>query len=299
MKILSLSASALTLTAALLLAPSTSKATLVYNDGDLLLGFTATSGTGSSVDYLVDLGSATNYIAGGSFATGAPVKLTLGNIGADLAATYGAGWATNANLIWSINGTQRLAGNGFAKNTAFGSLPESTVGVQTIAPPQPSVSSASNLTGKLLSQSGSYALGSTNTNGGGLANGDQVQSTNSTVALFQPVGFSQSYASYQPNGVNTSGATAYGYYNPGNLNDFTNGVGGSVADLYELGSGATGVNYLGVFQFDNSGNLYFDSASPSSASFPLSQTPEPTSFAMLAIGAGFLGMARRRRAVQA
>jgi len=291
-----LTTSILALAGMAIISPA-AKAALTYNDGDLILGFYATSGTGSSIDYEVDLGSAANFVAGGSFATGTPVQLSLGNIGADLAATYGAGWATNGNLNWSINGTQRLAGNGFAKNTIFGTLPESTVGVQTVPPPQPSLSQANTLSGKVASQGNSYALGTTNLNGGGLANGDQVQSTNSTVALFQPVGFSNSYASFQPGGVNTTGATAYGYYNPPNLNTFASGTAGSVSDLYELGSGTTGVNYLGVFQFDDSGNLFFDSASASSISFPLTAVPEPATFAFGLVMIGACAVRRFRTRV--
>jgi hypothetical protein len=87
----------LALGAAAALPVTSAKAASAAN-GDILVGFRATGGTGSTKNLVVNIGAATALES----ATGA---VNLGNINADLAATYGSNWATRAKLFWGAAGT--------------------------------------------------------------------------------------------------------------------------------------------------------------------------------------------------
>ena len=66
-----------------------------YTDGNLILGFQATSGTGAEKNVFLGLGSATSLRNNGS-------RGVLGNIGDTLAATYGAGWYSRTDLLFGV-----------------------------------------------------------------------------------------------------------------------------------------------------------------------------------------------------
>ncbi|MFZ4695280.1 MAG: hypothetical protein ACOYMV_09160, partial [Verrucomicrobiia bacterium] len=66
-------------------APS---ATFNYHDGDLLLGFSSKS---LANEYVINLGQAYNLPSG---------NLSLGDVGTDLVATFGANWYTLSDLYW-------------------------------------------------------------------------------------------------------------------------------------------------------------------------------------------------------
>ena len=72
--------------ASVVLTLSRSDAAFTYNNGDILLGFDATGGTGASTDYEVDLGAASQF-----FNATTPFTLSF-NLGADLTSLYGANW---------------------------------------------------------------------------------------------------------------------------------------------------------------------------------------------------------------
>jgi hypothetical protein len=66
-----------------------------YADGNLILGFQATSGQGSAQNVFLNLGKATDIRDNGN-------KGVLGNIGATLTATYGAGWYAREDLWFGV-----------------------------------------------------------------------------------------------------------------------------------------------------------------------------------------------------
>jgi hypothetical protein len=70
------------------------------SNGDLILGFTASSGTGAATDIEVDLGAASNYAAALT-----PGTYNLTNLNTDLSSTYGS-WATDSNLSFAIFGSE-------------------------------------------------------------------------------------------------------------------------------------------------------------------------------------------------
>lgn len=68
-----------------------------YTDGNLILGFQATSGQGTSQNVFFNLGKATDFRDNGS-------RGTLGNIGTTLSNTYGADWYTRTDLWFGVIG---------------------------------------------------------------------------------------------------------------------------------------------------------------------------------------------------
>lgn len=225
------------------------QALLPYDDGDVLLGFRATGGEGAPTNYLVNLGSATQFTG----ATGR-ISVNIGNIATDLANTFGAGWNTRSDLLWSISGVQRVAGNGFPTNTMFATRTEDTPGVQSTPWTRLSAFSAGIPAGKV------QAMGFTGYRTGTTA--DQTISPNNPKGLLQSTNASNSYASFQPNGSNTTGASAFGYFIGGATGiegTFANGTAGSVLDFYKLepGAGSPPAVLVGAFKLDNNGNLTF------------------------------------------
>ncbi|MFZ4388240.1 MAG: hypothetical protein ACOYOI_08780, partial [Chthoniobacterales bacterium] len=100
----------------------------VLNDwvsNDLMIGFRASGGAGSSDSYLINVGSAANYNTNRSALT-----LSLGGIGTDLTAKYGGGWYSRSDLFWGMFGTTISAAP-----TLYSSVARSDSNVQSIPPP--------------------------------------------------------------------------------------------------------------------------------------------------------------------
>src|SRR5271169_4109928 len=81
---------------ALLTSPVRAQSVLSAHQGDLILGFRATGGTGAGLNLEVDLGSISNFY---NAAPGSTTVLSA-LVSQDLADTYGAGWFTDTNLFW-------------------------------------------------------------------------------------------------------------------------------------------------------------------------------------------------------
>ncbi len=268
----------LALAGAVWLVPASSQAALVYADGDVLLGFRATGGTGGSTSYLVNLGNITQFLAADSSNTVLTLDSEIGNIGADLVANYGGSWNTRVDVLWSTTGVQKIGGGGLASNTILASR-SSYVGYQASAPwVSPSAFGAGAPAGKLQSEAQKYLAG---TDGSG-----QTESTNSLYALIQPNSVANDHRSFQPGGENTTGLSAYGYFNDayGVESNFGNGgVGGTALDFYVLQPGSGNGDFIGQFTISNTGTV----------TFTPDGVPEPASF--LAFGVGTLALASTRR----
>ena len=262
--------------------PSAARATIIYNDGDLILGFRATGGQGASTDYLIDLGPASSIVN-----SAVPITFAIGNINGDLTTLFGS-WATRADVFWSVSGVQKIAGNGFANNTMFATRSDTIsapLGTATTTPwTRPSSFGAGTPAGKVANMGIQYGLGTT----GNVAGADQMESASISGALIQPVSQTNSFASFQPLGLNTTGASAYGYFVDGNGIEgaFGGGAAASVLDLYQLtpGAGSLPATFNGNFSINNSGAVTF---TPS--------VPEPTAGLSLVLGAAILGGFRRRK----
>jgi hypothetical protein len=232
--------------------------------GEVILNFTQTSGT---ANLEVDLGSIKQFLAGGSFATGAPVTLTLLST-ADLVAAYGASWNSSAdNVFWSVaTAIGTLNNAGAPKLTLFGTV----------------------------ANNASIPTGDNNQGAEGAFITDEISNltnynptANSTEAGLVPVSDSSSY-----NG--DSGLTGNGGANPSqgffsvpafgaNFQDQTNGT--SSSDFYEMQENTAGTD-IGTFTLSSSG-LTFQSAAA---------VPEPSTWATVILGAATLIGLRRRRA---
>jgi hypothetical protein len=272
MKIKSLKISALLALAGISLFATSAKATNTYTDGDLLLGFFASGGTGATSTYVVDLGSATNFTSAGS-----DLSLSIGNIGADLAAVYGSSWNTRSDLYWGVYGSADLGSVGsFPTNTVWGTKAEATIGTKVSAPASGSSSTLSQPAGKIFSVGNAYD----SVNGNGYTN-----TANSSVAVIEATGDTNSFSSFQTT------TTAFGYFN-NPWGNFGSGTTGTALDLFTLKPGTVATRsstYNGTFHIDNSGGV----------SFTLQPTavPEPsTVYAALAL-VGLIAFRARRRIV--
>ena len=239
-------------------AAPAAQAALNYSDGDLFLSFRATGGQGATTDYIVNIGPASQFIG-----TSGSVSVALGNIVGvgsvldDLVSIYGADWRTRTDFLWSISGVQKAAGNGFAKNTMFASNKEPVAGTQSTPWTSPSAFGAGTPALKMQTMgTPGYSAGTTSVSPG------QTESTNSTKALSQNTAAANSYASYMPGGTNTTGSSAFGYFNSalGIENNFDGGTASSVLDLYKLepASGSLPGVLLGAFRLSDSAVLTFN-----------------------------------------
>jgi hypothetical protein len=253
---------------------------LTVSNGDLFLGFRVTGGTGSSFDYLIDIGQASLYRdATGSFVLNNTAGINIGNIGADLTSIFGANWYTRNDLYWGVVGTVNLNPVGIdAANTEYASKGETTFGT-----PEAPWNRRSN------SQQGSAntAIGPSGLTGSSLTGASST--ANSTRAVQQNSGDANSWYSYV-HAADGSGTSFNGSYNSALEGSFGGGTGGSALDLFRMTTSTTAGlpgTYLGRFTTDTSGNITFT---------PTAVVPEPSALTALAGGAALLGLMRRRSA---
>ncbi len=208
--------------------------------GDLFLGVRALDGDGANVSYLVKIGTDTtfrNAAAGSSFnVTG------LGNLGNDLAGTYGTEWYNRADVVWAVFG---------ARNTSTTTVYGSRARLSPAAPtaPWPALNSTDR-------NPVATAISSVTDNVGGYKNREATP--NSTVDTFQPNTFDSSSYSKQ---VGTPGTTDFGSTSQwGTIEaSFANGPAASVLDLHRISatSGVPNSTFIGSFTLTSSGTLQF------------------------------------------
>lgn len=231
------------------------------------MGIRATGGTGSGTTYVVNLGQASTYRDAAGVDAFNPLTLNLGNIGADLAATFGANWASRTDLNWGIAGTS-------SNTITVGGDPVATVYLSR------SQTSPSNIPTAPTIDSETLRLGVSSRMVGAADTFDSYeQSLNSTVAVFQGSTDPNGWRSYMATGSPQSGNT------PGNT-DFGAGI----------NIEATPARQLALFRLsDNSAGSYegyFSIASNGVVTF----VPEPTSALLGGLGSLLLLIRRRRSA---
>lgn len=223
--------------AGLSLGSTQAVAALPYTNGDLLLGFRASGGAGASRDYVVNLGSATQFSGG----TGTITLSGIGNIGADLATTggalglFGPSWNTRADVFWGIVGTD-LGGD--PANTLYASRPRTSPLYQSSAWVRRS-NSAQSSTNSLFR---AYISGYVNSDANAVSPKGTIQATS----------FANSYAQF------TSGGVDFSFFQ--NIEgDFGAGAAGSVLDLFKVVPSTSGgiSTHLGYFSIANDGTLSF------------------------------------------
>ena len=254
---------------------SVSQAATVASAGasNIFLAFRNTNGTGSS--YLVNLGDPrqfTQAVAGTSFnlssinlvnATNDVIgTYSLGNIGADLAATFGAGWATDSSLSWALFGR-----NSATVPTLYASRAENPFGTDALAWPaldDTSRQATASQINSVISNFNTLQATANNANLGAVqANAANSGSYNFQVAPGQDFGSLSQWTGIEASGVN--------------------GITSTSLDLFRLNATTTN---LGTFTISNTGALNFTAG--------VNAVPEPskTLFALVGGVAVFL---RRRR----
>lgn len=282
MQLPTLPARLLLATAGLALANSAAKAALDYDDGDLLLAFRATGGAGANTNYLVNLGNAATYVNATQILT---LDIELGNLKADLDALYTADWKTRVDFFWSVSGVQKVAGNGFTTNTMFATAAQTgtlTLGIQgSTAWTRPSAFGAGAPALKMQSFGERFELG----DGDATPNGS-TESSNSSFALIQPANSANSYSSFMPGGVNTQGASAFGYFSSATTieGSFSAGTAGVMLDFYHIAPGSGNSAFEGTFTLNDNATV----------TFAPTGVPEPSSMMALALGVTVLSGIRRR-----
>ena len=243
-----------------------------FTNGDILLGFFASSGTGAGQNLMVNLGSFQQFDNN----DGATINFNSGIV-ADLSATYGADWNTLGLVKWSLTGTtgSTAAIDGVNRKTIFA----------TIATGSAPIAAASDAT-----------QGTNVTNITSIATAFNATTSNTTANSTVSVVLASSNVNSMQARLTTANSVRFGATNQ----SFATGT--SVADFYAViptgvapsglavdGSEflyASGANLLGSFTLDASGLSF--TASGASA------IPEPSTFAALA-GAAVLGLAAFRR----
>jgi hypothetical protein len=268
---------------------STAKAaTITSVPGDVVLGFYATSGSGTASTVEVDLGSATQF---DNAAPGQIINLTGASLlaTADLSATYGAGWATDSALNWGLAASnQGTTFPGVGLYTLWASEPETPAGTLNtpyVAQPRLSQQAPSGLIASMYT----------------LLNG-ATSTTNSSVTAIEPTATANSY--YGEDTQNGPGVS-FGYFSPmidntvtntatsGTLLGGGNASGFALSDFYLLTTANAGNNgkLLGQFQFNASTGV-----------FRFVAVPEPSSIGLTGVGflslIGFVAL-RRRRSIMA
>lgn len=217
-------------------------AALVPNpvSGDLFLGFRASGGTGGSEAYIVKLGRDTDAI----FTVSGNVT-SVGNVGADLVAKYGAGWKTRDDLYWGIFGVRGLS----SIPVLYASRERNPVATPATAW-APLVysgrTSAGNRINSVLTGIGGYRL--------------STATANSTVGTFQSNSGQESSYNFE---VATAGTSDFGSLSQWQSieGSFISGTSGTALDLFRLsGDGDVGTNpttLFGTFTINDSGVIHF------------------------------------------
>lgn len=246
---------------------SSARAQVLFNAGDLLLGFEQ---SGTTSNYVVDLGSLSNFI-------GVTGSITFNLSTTDLGNVFGSTWASNSqsNLVqWGvIGGTSRTATQTYGsvtlpKNTLFYTVGETVAGTQSLAPLRGANAAQNSINGNIVSLDNAF-------------DGAAAAPGSSTATIFA----SGTWSSFSP------GSTAFGIGSsieqPGS-GSFT-GPTNSVLDLYELQTSSVANQpgtLLGSFSLSNSGVLTFTGA-----------VPEPSTYALMGIGLALLVWQVRRKNV--
>ena len=233
-------------------------------NGDIFLGFRADGGTGGSTSYLINLGQNTQFQ---NATPGTTITLSLGDIAADLAATYGAGWADRADLHWGVFGVRNSS-----SPSVYASQERADTDIQTGNWPAldlPARTGTASQISSVIDQIGGYR--------------GQQATSNSLVGIFQS---NSAAASSYAKQVNTDGTTDFGSLSQwGSIEgSFGSGSEGTVLDFYRLsGSSTSPVSYLGNFTITDSGTVTFNAV------------PEPSMAILGSVGSLLLFIGRRRR----
>ena len=206
------------------------KAQVIYNsaNGDFLIGFRQEGNTNS---VLADIGPIADFTQSHTF--------PLGDLATKLSTTFGANWATNVTVWFSLAATNRP---GDATNTNY-----VTYSDQIRQTPWNRLTSTNshNLQNKVIAMGNQYNAFSSQQTGGPAVVEPQSQA---------PDG----YREYMPGGTNDAGHApgniSYGFFNPDVEANFGGGVANAPLHLVQLVPGSGPGTVVGTFSLSSNGS---------------------------------------------
>jgi hypothetical protein len=257
--------------AGLVLIASPVRAQYASGSGDFLLGFRQ---VGNNNSVFVDIGPIASLNTG-------PQTFTLTGLGSVLSSTFGNGWASDANVFFSLSATNRP---GDPTTTSWVTSAEAV---------------GSGVESKIWKDL-------TNTNAGILVNKINAmgQQGNTFDAAFGTAGHRtvvennttpNEYRLYMPGGTNDSGHAqgniAFGFFNPTTEGNFGSGAAGVTLDLYQITNGGATTNALDLGDF----SISSDGGTLTYIPDAFESVPEPSTYTMAVLGTLGLLLFQRRR----
>lgn len=225
----------------LLTFTSASAQTPAYANGDLLLGFRATGTPGSTETYLVNIGQAAIY----RDATGAITLNSIGDIEADLIATFGNNWFDREDLYWGIVGGVFPAASGDGNNTLYATLQQVPFGTATDPLDRRAGSQQSSTNSQITGLKNSFV------------SGNYSVTANSSVAAIIPTSDANSWEDFN------DGTLSFNTWNGGIEGSFANSAEGTALDLHRMATSIVpGLNGTceGTFTITDNGVITFTPA---------------------------------------
>lgn len=239
------------------LAPLTHAAPFQLDQDDLLLGIQATGGAGTTQNVFFNLGNTVDI-------KNSPNQGVVGNIAADLSATYGTNWFTRTDLVFGVIGNR----SNLSPSIEPGTPPQEPGRTFYISKATTSAGTAS-----LRPSIGSGSLGTGGTNFLGIKNylviSDPPTSNESFTAtasgatildsILHPVSWNNSWTKWNP----PAGAAGFGIFTGGIQNSF--GTGSEVlVDVQRMVANTT-TTYVTTVGIASNGNVRLFTAAPASA----------------------------------
>lgn len=239
--------------------------------GDLLLGFRATGGTGSTSNLVVNLGQADTVYRDATSGIA-----SIADLGAILTSTYGSDWATRSDLSWGVVGVRSASSlnstvDGDPQRTNYLSIAQSAYapGTQQSAAPTIGTGTARGDVATAINDLGlAYAAASGTTFA--VLNASTANSWTDQVVTDNNFAYGASVEASSVNGIDATGLDLY------RILHTTTGANPSGT----IGTGS----YEGTFTISSSGVV----------GYSVGAVPEPSRALLAACGLGGLLLRRRR-----
>ena len=215
-------------------------APFVFNNGDLILGFQATGGTGASRNVFFNLGSGTSHRDNGDLGQ-------LGNIAATLSNVYGSDWYTREDLYFGVVGNLNGGSpTGFPNTAAVAGDPSRTFYVSRASafPSQADLIAAASYPSASLGSAATKLSGMEDMLvGGGAVDGLTAEADGSAILdqTTQTVQWNNGWSAWNP----TPGAS-FDTFSGGIQQNFGKGGTATYVDVQRILATATGANPAGV-----------------------------------------------------
>ena len=265
------------------MAASSAMGAFTFTNGDMILGFQATGGIGSTINVYFNLGS-------GTAARNNPALGLLGNISTALSSAYGSSWYTRTDLQFGVLGNLNFAPNtGIGSQAAVNGDPSCSFYVSTPSTlPQLGILYANGTLGLGVSGLGNAGVKLSGMEG---VLGSSLNYTTSAAneAVINSAGASQAITDNSWTTLVPSSGSALTVFTGGIQQSFGQGGTATYADIQRILSTNTGANPTGLI----AGGTYETTLSIGSNG-NISLIPEPSSV-LLSSMAGLALVFRRRR----